>query len=668
MIANVWVAKGDADLVLAGRLVVDGGDIVVVPSGIPWLEALADTPVEVWAHNQLEIVEPWSDPDRFLFALEQHYSGTAMRVEVDLDDDELNEAMLNEAYNPDQPRVPAGSPSGGQWGGEGGGDGGVAVGAGTPGPAEGLGHLDPATRAWLGDIESHPEFVKARQIIASQTPTNEMYSKNGVYTPERAALHDQIVKGFLNPNAATGPGEQPVFVMYAGAGGSGKTTALGQYLPMEQGRFTVINADDAKAKLPEYIGYNAAALHEESSHISDRLTLDAAISARHNIIFDGTGKTYAKYAEMADAAHRLGYRVELLFASVDPSISTQRAADRFLRMVASGHPAPRYVDPRYLLTNVDAKPHDTYAKLKASGSVDRAVKVDNNGNGTPRLIEDISARRQREARSDLGPRGVSRVGRHRDHAETGGGMGEGAEDEEPLEDGEFKESTPAEVEALGLTEYKDDQPRSPKGSDDGGQWTSGGGGGGGGGKGSGKRLDATDFDNSKETFEETMRRRLKGVEVQTEKIDKWNPAVPYVVLPAPMIAYHASTSNLSKSGLTPKSNDLSKKSTNLGGADNASYYTEYKLGSDEDTDPDTDEPIGQPDAVYIHAVLLPAGTKVYDPEAYDKNGSSVGEPGQLRVFHKITSKQVLGVMKVTANDKIPNFKTIRAWANKLKIK
>jgi hypothetical protein len=230
---------------------------------------------------------------------------------------------------------------------------------------------------------------------------------------------------------------------------------------------------------------------------------------------------------------------------------------------------------------------------------------------------------------------------------------------------------PADVEVAGFQEYKDDQPRNPKGSDEGGQWAGGSGGGGGGGKGGGKRLDASDFDNSDETFEVTMRRKLKGVEVQTEKIDKWNPAVAYVVLPSPMIAYHASTSNLSKSGLTPKSNDLTKRSTNLGGADNASYYAEYKLNSDEDTDPDTGEPIGQPDAIYVHAVLLPAGTKVYDPEASSKVGGvvgTVGEPGQLRIFDKIPAKNVLGVMKVTAGDKIPNQKAIRTWASKLKVK
>lgn len=263
--------------------------------------------------------------------------------------------------------------------------------------------------AWLARMEAHPEFVKARAIIASEIPTDQQYSTDGVYTPERQARHDALVQQILNPKAVVPEGQQPVLVLYAGAGGSGKGTVLAPYLPRPRDRFTVINADDVKEKLPEYIGYNAATVHEESSHVADSLAYEAALDARHNVIFDGTGKTYDKYARMAANARAMGYRVELFFAAVEPRISAGRAADRFLRMVANGHPKPRYVDPRYLLTAVGKKPFVTYDRLKAA--VDRAVKVDNNANGQPRLLEDLAIRH--EARSADRPGGVSRVGRRR---------------------------------------------------------------------------------------------------------------------------------------------------------------------------------------------------------------------------------------------------------------
>lgn len=803
-------AQLKSELRLAGHLLVsDDGEVVPIPAGNQMLQELATEPVSIWTGEAYETIGPEPDPYRFLTALEKAYSGSALRVGIENEDAVILPVdYFAEAWDPaEHPRHPAGTSAGGEFAPKGGGGGGSRA---PSEPRHRFNELGPEAQAWLAEIEQHPEFVKARQIITTGTPTDKLYSENGEYTPARAALHHNIVQGILNPNAVARPGEQPVFVLYAGAGGSGKTTALSSYLPLPQDRFTVINADDVKDQLPEYNGYNAALMHEESTHIAERLAFGAAQHANHNIIFDGTGKTYEKYFEMAQLARRQGYRVELLFASADPKISSRRAAERFLRMVDRGHPKPRYVDPRYLLMNVDSRPFDTYDNFKATGAADRVVKVDNNGQ-QPRLIEDIAVRR--EARSSDRSGRLPRMGRSGDDAEGGGGEGAEEEDVEEEEDDDllqeydpdqprdprgsptggqwtdsgaktfpvydrvrdrsidvtappsggnddddkpgfrmpkfladkgfklkggagfedsrvlvnargellelfqdgrwnygskpdargmfeelgrghgedelkaflrtrlqvglrgrdFKFPLPAAAldkkgkikpewrgplhtheSAADLQEYNPNQKRDPKGSSTGGQWTDDGKAAGG-----ATRLDASDFDDGGTMIIDMMRKKFKGIPVHAEKIDKWNTEVEYVELPRPMIAYHASTRKLKASGISTNSNDLSKKSTNLGGADTANYYAEYKLGDSEEG-----EGGKPPAAIYIHAVLLPAGTKVYDPWATNKHGISVGEPGQLRIFDKIPTKNVLGVLKVT-EDKIPSSRAIKAWASKL---
>lgn len=319
----------------------------------------------------------------------------------------------------------------------------VCITAGHQGHGQDTKPLSPEAQAWLAETEKHPEIIKGKTLIKGVS-TDELYmNADGTWKAERVAqMHEPILATILNNPAATPePGTRPILVLYAGAGGSGKTTALGQYLPGEgdakakAGRFITINADDVKDKLPEYTGYNAALVHEESAHIAENLALKAAMRANRNVLFDGTGKTAAKYLDIARDARALGYDVHLMYSSVESLTSTQRAVSRFLKMVERGDPKPRYVDPSYLLRVVDAKPDKTYTTMKASGLIDRAVKVDNNGTA-PRLVEDVRLRPTAE--SSDGPRGLPGMARRpvaegtgrREEGKGGGGHLSEADDDD----------------------------------------------------------------------------------------------------------------------------------------------------------------------------------------------------------------------------------------------
>lgn len=239
-------------------------------------------------------------------------------------------------------------------------------------------------RAWLDEIEKHPMIKLGEQALRGQSTAERYLDADGRWTPERAALHEKIVSKYLNPKAKTREGETPNVILFLGSPGAGKTSTLTPEIK-DLARFTVVNPDDMKNELPEYNGYNAGLLHEESDYMADALLLGRAIRERHNIVIDSTGKTWSKYLRIARHFKEMGYRVEAYFVDVDPLVATQRAIKRFI----SGGTRPRYVNPRYVLTDVDGRPSKTYERLKESGLVDRVVKYDNSGT-KPRKVEDLT--------------------------------------------------------------------------------------------------------------------------------------------------------------------------------------------------------------------------------------------------------------------------------------
>src|SRR5690606_24786573 len=105
-------------------------------------------------------------------------------------------------------------------------------------------------------------------------------------------LHRKIAAHFLSPErirAATPPdGVQPTFTLLGGRGGSGKSWFKGKVY--DPNKAIVLDADEIKGMLPEYEGWNAHQVHEESSDILEGL-LRKARELGLNVVLDGTLKT-----------------------------------------------------------------------------------------------------------------------------------------------------------------------------------------------------------------------------------------------------------------------------------------------------------------------------------------------------------------------------------------
>lgn len=268
--------------------------------------------------------------------------------------------------------------------------------------------------AYVEAVTKHPYYqaaVAKLDAAAKQTKSGNatMWSKerystpDGQYTPERKALHEKIIKSMLNPNATQKRGKsgKPVAVLLMGPPGSGKTTAgqpavagLGFNLKQD---FTIINADDVKSALPEYQGWNAGLLHEESSDVAEKELTNHALDAQHNTLFDLTGANGEKMSGMVDNLAARGYEVHMISVTLPSNKVSQRVWNRF-RENAFGSKDPagepgRFVPPNYAYLHVDSKPDKTYAALKNHPAVQSWTQISTDvPYGKPPIVKDQGSR------------------------------------------------------------------------------------------------------------------------------------------------------------------------------------------------------------------------------------------------------------------------------------
>jgi predicted kinase len=284
--------------------------------------------------------------------------------------------------------------------------------------------------AWVDEIERDPDVARGLENERTGTSTHLLHSDgHGDYTPARRRLHDRIAEEMLKPGAARAPGQRKTVILMLGKGGAGKTTTLGLVLRKPE-QFSVISADYAKERIPEYDGYNSGVVHEESTEIAEHNALLKAIRRGHNIVLDATGKTSSKYEAIAEKLHRLGYQVQAIHVDVPTGVSARRAVSRFKGMKADGQ-VPRFTNPRRILVDTDDKPARTYANLKAGGLLSRAMEFNSNGPpGTlPRKVEDVEYRRPAAKAAapgrDAAPGGAHGGGDAPDAGRGAGGVGGG---------------------------------------------------------------------------------------------------------------------------------------------------------------------------------------------------------------------------------------------------
>ena len=168
-------------------------------------------------------------------------------------------------------------------------------------------------------------------------------------------------------------GTKPIAILLIGTPGSGKTSAGMRHIHSEfKLDFVVINADDIKEQLPEYMGWNAGALHEESSYVAEKLIYSEAVDGRHHIVFDLTGTDEMKMLGMVDGLDSMGYEVHVTLVKLPAWMAAGRVWDRFRKETFykdPNLPSGRFVPPEYVYNDVDDKPAKTYEILKEHPAV-----------------------------------------------------------------------------------------------------------------------------------------------------------------------------------------------------------------------------------------------------------------------------------------------------------
>lgn len=227
------------------------------------------------------------------------------------------------------------------------------------------------TAAWLESVMQEPDIVKAIKANQTGTPTDQIHKRaDGSYTPERSQIHEAIIASMLNPKAQAKDGQKPHAVILMGCPGAGKTSTLAPMTKEFGVDFTTINADDVKAKLPEYTGANAGLVHEESSDVAEGMLFPRALQARHNLVMDITGSNGEKVKKMVEHFHNQGYEISIAYAHLPAWKAATRVVDRFRK-------EGRFVPPTYVVKKVDGNPERTYNELKDDPRVSHWRKYNN---------------------------------------------------------------------------------------------------------------------------------------------------------------------------------------------------------------------------------------------------------------------------------------------------
>jgi len=180
-----------------------------------------------------------------------------------------------------------------------------------------------------------PEAIaKLNECLAKEPQTKELYyDENTGYTAERKKVHDKIIDELFEGVKCVKSGKQPIAIFTGGSPASGKSSFLkknAEYL-LSKNIFH-LDADEIRAKLPEYKGWNANSTHMETQDIVkellDRIGSDVC---KYDFIYDGTMNKAKKYFELIQKVKSLGYKTYIIFMDIPYEEAKKRALGRYQR-------------------------------------------------------------------------------------------------------------------------------------------------------------------------------------------------------------------------------------------------------------------------------------------------------------------------------------------------
>lgn len=241
--------------------------------------------------------------------------------------------------------------------------------------------------------QEHKEKIfKYINDIKNKKDTYNLYKQNNTWTPERTELHRKIRQEYAESAIGIRKGRQPggaKVIFMAGAPGSGKTTATkglftkveGSKVPMVKDKngikYLVLNADDIKAKLPEYDdGLGAMIVHEESSEINADL-MNKMRKLGVNLLIDGTFGDPDKAKKKINAFKESKYQTTMIFVDVKTKKAIDRAEARYKKH-------NRFVNYP-LIAQYGMSIPKSIESLKNES--DNYIHIDNNEDNNPKIID-----------------------------------------------------------------------------------------------------------------------------------------------------------------------------------------------------------------------------------------------------------------------------------------
>jgi predicted ABC-type ATPase len=171
------------------------------------------------------------------------------------------------------------------------------------------------------------------EYVVSLPQTKDFHvDSDGNYTNERMKLHKQIISGFKKDLICI-DNKEPIAILMGGSPASGKSTFLRKYAPyLLKEEILRVDADEIRAKLPEYKGYNASQTQAETKDIVNTLLSNRTIGipCKYDIIYDGTMNSTKSYLPLIQLLKSLGYKIFIVYIDKVPEeVVKKRALERY---------------------------------------------------------------------------------------------------------------------------------------------------------------------------------------------------------------------------------------------------------------------------------------------------------------------------------------------------
>lgn len=217
----------------------------------------------------------------------------------------------------------------------------------------------PFTKEGKPDISK--EGIKKIELCIDRMPqTKDLYTdETGQYTEERLKLHKTIKAKLRAGVKCRVEQEQPIAIFTGGVPGSGKTTFLKKYAPwLTKEKIFKIDADEIRAMLPDYKGWNSKSTHKETQDIYRGLLNDVSEGnpCKFDILWDGTMNKAENYLPLIGDLRRLKYEIFMIYVDVPWDVSRKRVLDRYLH-------TGRYV-PMSVVDEANSKGKQGFEQLK----------------------------------------------------------------------------------------------------------------------------------------------------------------------------------------------------------------------------------------------------------------------------------------------------------------